>query len=91
MIHEKLYRETPMRKQLREVVLGWRSGGVVGAFTLAQLAQQVGRNPNQHIRAAVKQFVREGWVFEYEYITPAIGLAKAYTFTKPESPAEYPF
>lgn len=91
MSNQKLYRETPMRKQLREVVTKWRSGGAVEAFTLAQLAQAVGRNPNQHVRAAVKQFVREGWVYEYEYITEAVGLAKAYTFVKPESADPAPF
>lgn len=84
MTNDKLYRETPMRKQLREAALRWRSGGV-DAFTLQQLAQEVGRKPNQHVRAAVKRFVKEGWLFEYEYITEANGLAKAYTFLKPES------
>lgn len=80
----KLYRETPMRKRLREVVIEWRSGGVE-AFNLYQLAKTVDRKPNQHVRAAVKQFVKEGWLFEYEYITEANGLAKGYTFRKQES------
>lgn len=84
MSNGKLYRETPMRKHLREVVLGWRGGGV-DAFNLNQLANAVARKPNQHVRAAVKQFVKEGWLFEYEYITEANGLAKGYTFLKPES------
>jgi len=90
MSDRRLYRETPMRKHLREVVLGWRSGGV-DAFTLSQLAAEVGRKPNQHVRDAVKRFVREGWVYEYQYVTPLNGLAKAYTFIKPELPDEYPF
>jgi len=81
--HQKLYRETPMRRRLREVVISWREGGAT-EFTIKQLAESVGRNPNQHVRAALKQFVREGWLFEYEYITDKVGLAKAYTFLKPE-------
>jgi hypothetical protein len=88
-MNEKLYRETPMRKHLREVALSWRKQGEP-AFTLNSLAQAVGRNPNQHVRAAVKQWVKEGWVFEYEYITDNIGLAKAYTFLKPD-PLPLPF
>lgn len=83
-MHSKLYRETPMRKQLREVVMSWHERGVP-SFTLKQLAAGVGRSPNQHVRAAVKQFVKEGWLYEYEYITEdTIALAKAYTFLKQE-------